>query len=80
MWCRRISAAERFTTAEIRLTCPLVTAEARVALAEDLPVMSVDFLLGNDLAVRRVWVQLSSADAVPDAEAAEGADSCCYSP
>ncbi len=35
----------------MRLSCPLVTVEARVILAEDLAVSVVDFLLGNDLKV-----------------------------
>ncbi len=56
VWCRRIGAVESFAMAEIRLSCPLVTTEARVALAKDLPVSAVDFLLGSDLAGGKVWV------------------------
>ncbi len=55
----------------MRLLCPLVTFEVRVALAEDLPVSGVDFLLGNDLTGGRVWLQLPSTDIIPDEEAAE---------
>ncbi len=74
VWCQGIG------TAEIRLTCPLVTVVARVALAEDLPVSDVDFLLENDLAGGRVWEQLPSADAVPNVKAAESADSVVTHP
>lgn len=34
----------------MKLTYPLVTMEAQVAVAEDLPVAGADFLLGNLLA------------------------------
>ena len=45
---------EEFGTAEVALSCPLVTTTAQVALAEELPMAGVDFLLGNDLAGGRV--------------------------
>ncbi len=38
----------------------------------------VDFLLGNDLAGGKVWMQSPSACAEPDVETAETADSVCY--
>ncbi len=56
VWCRGIGTAESFTMAEMRLVCPLVTAEVQVALVEDLPVLGMDFLLGNDLSGEKVWV------------------------
>ena len=62
--CRGINTVEEFATAPVTLTCPLVTATARVAVAESLPVSGVDFLLGNDLAGGRVWVQPSSSEPV----------------
>ncbi len=50
VWCQGIGAVESFATAEMRLVCPLVTAEVPMAQAEDLPVSGVDFLLRKDLA------------------------------
>ncbi len=69
-----INAVERFATTKVRLTCPLVTTEIQVAMAEDLPVSRVDFLLGNDLAEGKVWVQPPSSYPVPNVEAAEVSD------
>ncbi len=51
-----------------------------MALTEDLPVSGIDFLLGNDLAGGRVWVQLPSVDANPAVKAAESADSVVTRP
>ena len=68
--CRGLNTVEEFGTAEVKLSCPLVTAEARVAVADDLPVAGVDFLLGNDLAGGRVWVPTPSGDV----DCSEGGD------
>ena len=53
-------------TAEVKLSCPLITTTAQVAVAEDLPVASVDFLLGNDLAGGRVWVPTPTGGEAPE--------------
>ncbi len=45
-----------------------------MALAEDLLMSGVNFLLGNNLASGKVWVQLMSADGDQDVVAAEVAD------
>ena len=60
--CRGINAINRFITTTLRLRCPLVDAEARVAVMDELPVPGVDFLLGNDLAgivygVKLLWAR-----------------------
>ena len=54
--CRGLNAVEKFVTADVKLSCPLITTMAQVAVAKQLPVAGVDFLLGNDLAGGRVWV------------------------
>ena len=54
--CRGLNAVEEFVTADMKLSCPLITTTAQVAVAEHLPVAGVDFLLENDSAGERVWV------------------------
>ena len=54
--CRGLNTVEEYGTAEVTLSCPLLTTTACVVMAEDLPVAGVDFLLGNDLAGGKVWV------------------------
>ena len=46
------NAVEELVTADMKLSCPLITTTAQVTVA----VAGVDFLLGNDLAGGRVWV------------------------
>lgn len=41
---------------EVKLSYPLVTTTAQVAVTDDLPVAGVSFLLGNDLTGGRVRV------------------------
>ena len=53
---RGLNAVEKFVTADVKLSCPQITTTAQVAVAEQLPVAGVDFLLGNDLAGGRVLV------------------------
>ena len=64
--CRGLNTVEEFVTAEVTLSCPLVTATARVAVADELPVAGVDFLLGNDLAGGRVWIPTSDEEEVAE--------------
>ncbi len=71
--CRGINTVESFATAQVKLVCPLVTTEACVAMADHLPVAGVDFLLGNDLAGGRVWVQPSPCEAVVEVDEPETA-------
>ncbi len=54
--CRGLNTVEEYGTAEVTLSCPLLTTTACVVVADDLPVAGVDFLLGNDLAGGKVWV------------------------
>ena len=54
--CRGLNTVEEYGTAEVTLSCPLITTTACVVVADDLPVAGVDFLLGNDLAGGKVWV------------------------
>ena len=60
--CRGLNAVEKFVTADVKLSCPLITTTAQVAVVEQLPVAGVDFLLGNDLAGGRVWVPTPTGD------------------
>ena len=64
--CRGINTVDEFVTAEVKLSCPLVTTSAQVAVADDLPVVGVDFLLGNDLAGGKVWAPTPTVVEVPD--------------
>ena len=52
--CRDLNPVEEFVTADVKLSCSLITTTAQVAVAEQLPVVGVDFLLGNDLAGGRL--------------------------
>ncbi len=51
-----------------------------MALTKDLLMSGVDFLLGNELAGGRVWMQLPFTDAVSGVEAAESAASEASTP
>ena len=63
--CRAINAVNRFPTTTLCLRCPPVSAEARVAVMDELPVSGADFLLGNDLVGGREWNRESGRDWSP---------------
>lgn len=69
--CRGTNTVEEFAKADVKQSCPLDTNTALVAVADDLPVAGVDFLLDNYPSCGRVWMPTPTSCAPTSCGASE---------